>query len=351
MFSSLPILVLIFLGAAVGVWFAGIHLSKSTDVLSERLHLGAAVGGLILLALATNLPEIAITASAAVQHKLGIAIGNILGGIALQTVVLVVLDVFGIGRCNALSYVGSSLQLVLEGGLVIAVLVVVVMGTQLPASATHFRLEPAALLITALWIVGLWLLGRARNGLPWHEQGDPPDGQDAPRGTRKKKREQQAHPSTARATIVFGISALVTLIGGVLLERSGERIADHIAMSGVLFGATVLAAATSLPEVSTGIASVKMGDYQLAFSDIFGGNAFLPVLFLVASLLSGSAVLPQAHNTDIYLTALGGLLTAVYIYGLIFRPRRLIARMGLDSLVVLILYAVGIVGLVFVSQS
>jgi cation:H+ antiporter len=75
------------------------------------------------------------------------------------------------------------------------------------------------------------------------------------------------------------------------------------------------------------------------------------VLFLVASLLSGSAVLPQARNTDIYLTALAGLLTAVYIYGLIFRPRRLIARMGIDSLAVLILYAAGIVGLIFVSHT
>src|ERR687886_681163 len=152
--SSLPLLLLIFVAAAAGVWLAGIQLSKTTDVLSERLHLGAAVGGLIL-----------------------IAIGNILGGIAIQTVVLVVLDVAGLGRRDALSYVGSSLQLVLEGGLVIAVLVVSVMGTQLPASATHWRLEPAALLITALWILGLWLLARARRGLPWHERGNPPDGQ------------------------------------------------------------------------------------------------------------------------------------------------------------------------------
>lgn len=349
--SSLPLLILIFAGAATGVWIAGVELSKTTDVLSERLHLGAAIGGLLLLAIATNLPEIAITVSAALAHHLGIAIGNILGGIALQTVVLVVLDVFGLGRKNSLSYVGSSLQLVLEGGLVIALLVVAVMGTQLPASATHLRLEPAALLITALWIVGLGLLNRARAGLPWHEKGNPPDGQAEPRGTRRQTRERAAHASTGRAIAVFAVAALVTLVGGFALERSGERIAAQIGMTGVLFGATVLAAATALPEVSSGIASVRMGDYQLAFSDIFGGNAFLPVLFLVASLLSGRAVLPQAQKTDIYLTALGALLTAVYIYGLIFRPRRQALRMGIDSLAVLCLYVVGIVGLVFVSRG
>ena len=80
-------------------------------------------------------------------------------------------------------------------------------------------------------------------------------------------------------------------------------------------------------------------------SDIFGGNAFLPVLFLLAGLISGRPVLPQAHDTDIYLTGLGMLLTGIYIFGLVFRPRRAIARMGPDSLIVLILYAVGIAGL------
>ena len=128
--------------------------------------------------------------------------------------------------------------------------------------------------------------------------------------------------SLARATVIFAVAGAATLGAGVLLERSGERIATHIGLSGVVFGATLLAGATSLPELSTGIRSVRLGDYQLAVSDIFGGNAFLPVLFLLASLLSGSAVLPQAQSTDIYLTALAIVLTVVYAWGLIIRPRR-----------------------------
>jgi cation:H+ antiporter len=130
-----------------------------------------------------------------------------------------------------------------------------------------------------------------------------------------------------------------------VIERSGEEFFSRLGLSGVLFGATVLAAATSLPEVSTGLTSTRLGDYQLAVSDIFGGNAFLPVLFLLATLLSGKPVLPNAHNTDVYLTALGIVLTIVFMAGLIFRPRRQFLRMGIDSIAVLIIYMVGIVGL------
>ncbi len=120
-------------------------------------------------------------------------------------------------------------------------------------------------------------------------------------------------------------------------------------MSGVIFGATFLAGATALPEVSTGLTSVRMRDYQLAVSDIFGGNAFLPVLFLLAVVLSGKAVLPAAHDTDVYLTGLGGLLTVIYILGLIFRPTRRILRMGPDSLTVVFVYVLGMVGLSVVA--
>jgi cation:H+ antiporter len=163
----------------------------------------------------------------------------------------------------------------------------------------------------------------------------------APRGTS----------STAKCAIIFAVAALLTLVAGVVLEESGDAVAGHIGLTGVLFGATVLAAATSLPELSTGLTSVKNSDYQLAVSDIFGGNAFLPVLFLVASLISGKAVLPQAQDTDMYLTALAALLTLTYMAGLLFPPGRRIARMGVDSLVVLVLYVIGVVGLVAIAQS
>jgi cation:H+ antiporter len=344
MFASFPLVLLIALFAvgAAAVWLAGIQLSTTTDVIDSRFGLGDALGGLVLLAIATNLPEIAIVVSASLTHHIGIAIGNILGGIAIQTVVLVILDGFGLRRKGALTYEAASLQLVLEGVLVISVLVISIMGTQLPSSIIWARLAPGDLLIAALWLVGLWLINKARNDLPWQEKGRAPD-TVLPKKSRSQQKTERR--STARVLLVFTLAAFVTLAAGVVLEESSTAIAEHIGWSGVLFGSTILAAATALPEVSTGLASVNIGDYQLAVSDIFGGNAFLPVLFLPATLLSGQSVLPQAKNSDIYLASLGALLTAVYIYGLIFRPKRQFLDLGTDSLGVLVLYIVGIVGL------
>lgn len=68
-------------------------------------------------------------------------------------------------------------------------------------------------------------------------------------------------------------------------------------------------------------------------------------------LISGKAVLPNAHPSDIYLTGLGGLLTVVYMACLLFRPAMQHARLGIDSIAVLTLYLLGVVGLVALSHA
>ena len=350
MFSSLPLplLLIVFITAAVAVWVSGTHLSKSTDVLADRFGFGEALGGLILLAIATNLPEIAITASAAFSGHVDIAVGNILGGIAIQTVVLVVLDAVGIGLAAPLSYRAASLVLVLEGVLVMAVVGLVMMTAQLPSSLTIGPVEPAAILIALLWITGLWLLGKARTDLPWQSKGVAPEAASRQKSAKSTKKKSE---NTNRAIVVFLVGAVVTLLGGVVLEKSGNLIAGDIGLSGVFFAATILAAATALPELSTGLAAVRLGDVDLAVSDIFGGNAFLPVLFLEAGLISGTAVLPSAQPSDIYLAGLGLMLTVVYVFGLIFRPQRQLWRLGYDSWIVLTLYVIGLGGLIAITRS
>jgi cation:H+ antiporter len=85
---------------------------------------------------------------------------------------------------------------------------------------------------------------------------------------------------------VFGVAALVTLVAGVGLEETGNQLADDLGMNGVVFGATILAAVTALPEISSGIEAVRLGAVELAMSDIYGGNA-VQLNFFLPDLLSG----------------------------------------------------------------
>lgn len=340
---SLLLLLGIFVASGVVIWIAGIHLSKTTSKLSAHFGLGSALGGLIILALVTNLPEIAIVVSAALQGNTEMAVGNILGGIAMQTVVLVVLDVFGTDKKSNLTRESVSLTIALEGLLVIAILALVVLGNQLPPSLIFARITPAPLLIAVTWIIGLRLISKAEKNIPWKLVDSNGKIQTAQSENEKETSTDKKH--TGKIMFIFFVAALFTLIAGVALERSGDAISKDIGMQGILFGATIMAAATSLPEVSTGLASMKLKKYEMAVGDIFGGNAFLPVLFLVATLLSGKAVLPVAQKTDIYLTALAIMLTTVYTCGIIFRTKKKIIGMGLDSFIVLLLYCVGVIGL------
>jgi cation:H+ antiporter len=338
---SLTLLLGIFIASGVVIWIAGIHLSKTTSKISTHFGLGSALGGLIILALVTNLPEIAIVVSASLQGNTEIAVGNILGGIAMQTVVLVILDAFGTNKKSNLTRESVSLTIALEGLLVITILALVVLGHQLPASLILARVTPAPLLIAATWIIGLRILSKAEKNIPWKLV----DGSGKIKAEKPDGKDDTGKPYTGKVMLIFFVAALFTLIAGVALERSGDAISKDIGMQGILFGATIMAAATSLPEVSTGLASMKLKKYEMAVGDIFGGNAFLPVLFLIATLLSGKAVLPVAQKTDIYLTALAMMLTTVYTCGIIFRTKKKIIGMGIDSFIVLILYCVGLVGL------
>ena len=344
-----PLLLLIFLAAAAATWIAGISLSKATDALDARLGLGDELSGLILLAVAGTLPELAITISAAAQGHLQLAAGNLIGGIAIQTMVLLLCDI-AVGPERPLTFLVGRLTPVLEALLVIILVAGVDMGALLkPSTAIAGVVNPASIGIVVVWIVGLYVIRRAAKDPRWSVE--------MPGSRPGRRRRQRAHPdqphpyagsSTARVGLIFGAACAVTLAAGVLLEVSGNDLADRLSVNGVIFGATVLATATALPEISSGIAAVRLGDHALALGDIFGGNAFQVCLFLVADLVAGQPVLQSAGNLNAWLAALGMALTAVYGFGVISRPMHCRARLGPDSLLALAVFSIGIAGLFFV---
>ncbi|MDR0788510.1 MAG: sodium:calcium antiporter [Gemmatimonadota bacterium] len=353
----------VFTVSAAVVLLAGVRLLDATEVIDRQLQLGSALGGAILLAVTTNLPEIAIMVSAGLKGNIGVITGNLLGGVAIQTLLLALFD-SRIKQLPPLTCRASSSNLALEGLLVLMVLNICIMGIELPASLILGRITPASLLITLFWMAGLWILGKMRltgsgaagkigldkdsfaalpvgqSGQEGNDSGNEAEGESADEGTSRPS------PEVWRK---FAGAAVVTLMAGAALEWSGEAIAKEIHMDGVLFGATFLAFASALPEISTGLRAIRKGDYELAVSDIFGGNAFLPVLFLPATIITGAAVLPSAGKTDIYLAALAGAMTCVYLAGLVTRSEYRILGVGIDSVIAVALYLTGMAGLFMIS--
>ncbi len=341
-----PWLVIIFLAGVVATWVAGVELSKTTDALDTRLGLGQELGGIILLAIAGSLPELAITVSAAAQGNLALAAGNLIGGIAVQTMVLVLCDAV-VDRERPLTFLVGALTPVLEGMLVVLVVAGVLMGALLkPSTAIGGVVSPGSIVIVVLWLAGVHVINRARHNPRWSVSmpGARP-GRRHPREPHPKARRPYAGRTTAQVAGLFGAACLVTLIAGVALELSGNALATRAGVNGVIFGATVLATASALPEISSGIAAVRLGDNALAIGDIFGGNAFQVCLFLVADLVAGSPVLPTAGRLNSWLASLGVALTAVYVIGVVVRPIRCRWRLGPDSWLAVVIFALGIVGL------
>ena len=334
-----PFLILIFATAAGATWCAGIYLSKTTDSLDHRLGLGEALGGLILLAVAGTLPEIAIVASASLGGHLDLAVGNLIGGVAIQTLILVVLD-FAAGRERPLSFLVGSLVPVLEALMVVVVLATVLGGAALPAHINAGGISPTSIAVVVLWLGGLWVVNRVRLKADWKVE------MPGSRPGRRHVREDHAEAprpyvtrSTAFVVGVFGAASAVTLAAGVMLQESGSVLADRMGLQGAIFGATVLALATALPEISSGIAAVRLGDHQLAMGDILGGNSFQITLFLLADVLAGTPVIVAARGSDVWLGAAGLLMTGIAAAAVIARPKRTFLWLGIDSIALAVIYA------------
>jgi len=339
----------LFFIATLATWAAGLVLADTTDVLDDRFGLGEALGGSILLGFAGTLPEIAITVSASHSGDLGLATGNLLGGIAMQTLVLVLLD--AVSRSHTpLTALSTVLEPIVEALVVIILLEIALLGHLLPASVALGSVSPVSLLLVLVWFGGVLLLNRLRTSERWRAVTEHVEAvmvAAAPSATANRGRFGSA--GTRAVILAFAGAAIVTLGAGVALERTGNELADRWGLNGVFFGATILAAVTALPEISSGLRAIRLGQVGLAMGDIFGGNQVQLTLFLLADLVAGQPILQTVTPNTAWLGGIGLIVTALYAVGLVVRPSRKLLGVGPDSLLVLVAYVVGLAGLVRIS--
>ncbi len=245
-----PLLVVVFVRRARRPrGWRGSRCRRRPTALDARLGLGEELGGLLLLSVAGSLPELAITVSAAAGGHLGLAAGNLIGGIAVQTMVLVICD-FAVGRERPLTFLVGALSPVLEALLVTLVVSGVLMGALLPSTtAIGGVVSPASIGIVVVWTVGVYVINTVRKSPRWKisMEGAQPG--------RRHRRERPCRPSRIRSPSArrrrwrrsSAARAPSSLTAGVGLEMSGNTLADRAGVNGVIFGATVLALATALP--------------------------------------------------------------------------------------------------------
>ncbi len=323
--------VLLFAVSAAAVWHAGAGLAYLADALSDRYKLGKSLVGLVALSTATSLPEIATTLSAAVQQSQALVLNNLFGGIALQTAILAMADFWARGAITnyprKATHALEATLLNLMLGLTIVLLVV----------GDRWSIGPVGTgsIVIALFYAGaIWLLRTYDQSGDWIPVDLPNEELPSTEGQR-----DTADGATSTLLLRAGLYCVMILGFGLLLVLSAEQIAAQSGLGASFVGATILAAATSLPELTTSIAAVRLGAYTLAISNIFGSNLIMLVLVFPADLLFRSGPILQDAPPIVFASlGFGIAVTSIFLTGLIVRRKPRIGQVGLDSVLVLIVF-------------
>ncbi len=329
--TTLTSSLLIFVLCAGVVWFSGARLAYLADTLADRYMLAKSLVGLLLLSLATSLPEVATTLSAAVSQAQNLVLNNLFGGIALQTAILALADFWARG---AITNYPRKANHALEATLLVLLLSITLVITSMDETVSFFQIGPGSVFIAMMYAGAIWLLRRYDGSSDWVPV-DLPDPEEHP---------FLAVPSddttSNKGLIIQTVAAcFAILVFGLLLVMFAERIADQSGLGTGFIGVTLLAGATSLPELTTSITAARMGAYTMAISNIFGSNLIMLVLVFPADILyRGGPILQGTSQTVSLALSFGIVVTAIYLVGLIVRRKPRIGMLGLDSLLVIVAF-------------
>lgn len=348
--------IVIFLVAGALVWGAGVKLSKYADEIIEQTGISEFFVGTIGLAIITSLPEIATTISATLANNVGMAVNNLFGSIALQITILAVGDALikNISLSGSLEDPVSRLQAICLSFL-------------LSIAAIAIIFEDIAIFHTGLFSVSLFLLYIGLSyivnyfkEIKWWLT-EPEERQSIgkvkaivsekmakEKGSNEIKPEEKNDKEIpkillSKPGILFLFAALVILVAGFFVAISADAITKKAGIGSSFMGFFFVGLTTSLPELSTTITAVQLKRYRMAFSNIFGTNLLNVGLIFIADIFyKEGPVLNEVGNFAATGAILGILLTCIYQIGLTIRLRKNYFRMGFDSLLVIIFYAIGI---------
>jgi cation:H+ antiporter len=259
-------------GLVLLAWAAD-RVVLGAGIIARALNIPPLLIGLTVLGFATSLPEVLVSASAALAGAPNLAVANALGS-----------NIANIGMVTAIAAIMRPLQIrsqTLRSELPVMLAVSIAPVLLFPdgvLSRMDGLLLLAGLVMFIAWVVRLGLRTRGK---------DPIEAEFAA--------EIAADLSTGRAVLVLLLGLGTLAVGSELLVRGSTNLAARMGISDLVIGLTVVAIGTSLPELAVSVAGARKGEYGLALGNVIGSNSFNTLAVIgVAGVIRPATLEPDA---------------------------------------------------------
>ena len=323
-----------FVGESLVIVVAGVFLVKYADALGEHLKLGASMAGLLLLAVATSLPELLVGCHAAAMGEINMATGDLLGSSLFNLLILAVLDLMTLSTGRILSRSASAHALSAIVSILLTILVLLFLVIELDVSFGPIGL--GSIIIGLAYIFCLRLLYFDQQCSIVSDIVNDPEVAEA----------QQTQISFKVSVVGYLATTGVIFYIAPKLASTSAELAEKTGLGGTFFGTVFIALVTSLPEAVTSFSAIRIGAVDMAIGNIFGSNAFNMVMFIGLDASYGNPLWSSVQSAHLVTAAAVILITSVATLGLLYRAEKRWWLFEPDALLVVLL-VLGALALVY----
>ena len=328
---SIWISVSLFLLSAGVIAYFGVKMTYIARDLAAATKIGEAVFGAVFIGAATSLSGITASATAAWYGDANLAVSNSLGGIAAQTMFLVLADL--VYRKANLEFAAASVENLMMSAQLMLLLCILLIAFVLP-EVGEFKIHPASFVLFFAYAFTVKMLVDTHEKPMWLPR--------MTRGTIKERNKEKTKLSQGERTSLitnFALCASMVAISGWIIANAGTVIVDQAGMSAGIVGGIFIAVATSLPELVVAITAVRLGALTLAVGDVVGGNAFDTLFIAVSDFFYREGPIYTAISSqEIVWLGSAMLMNALLLLGLLYRERTGIAKIGKESAFIMLVY-------------
>ncbi len=327
--SLAPVLLGLFAGAA-GVVYAGVVLARSADVIATRTGLGGLWLGMVLLAFATSLPELVTAGTAAWIGAPDLAAGDLFGSNMANMLILAVLNLLP----GTEVFRRASLDQTLSAAFAIS-LTAIAGGFVLLATPLSFGLfGPGSLLLLVAYLAGSRAI--LKHTLAAEAAGGAAGASLSPHPTAETAGSMQ------KAVWMFLLGTVLVTVTAPIFAVSAEGAVELTGLTESFVGVIVLGVATSLPEVVTSLAALRIGAHDLAVGNLFGSNAINMVMFAPLDLVTPNPILAAVDPVHAFAGFASIVMMALALGAIGLRNRRKLTLLEPGSGLIILTYIVSV---------